>query len=280
MKSTHRAWLTLAIFSVVLVLTGYQIASREGVLWALVISLGINAFIYLFMETQVLSNFSGEIIEGQDPWGLTSSLKELSQKARIIKPQIIVLKNNSPQTFLLSKNWKNSHIIITTGMLERFNEADLKAILAYCVATIKRQDSFAQLVASAFISFLIWISQVFDYIYRWLLGVKNIEPFVHNYPFTYFVSPLAFIFLKLLIKKSDYLKTDSLASSYLEAPQNLAIALWKLQSYSQTLPMKIPPYLAHGFIVNPLTSRGWTRYFHVQPAVKERIQNLIGYYPI
>ena len=280
MKSTHRAWLTLAIFSLIIIFCGYLFAEREGVLWGLVISLSINSFIYLYLESKVLSGMEGEIIEGQDPWGLIIGLNEIIKKARIPRPEVLVLKTPSPQAFLLSKNWLNSHIVLTTGLLERLEGKDKKAILAYCVATIKRQDSFAHLVATAFTSVVLWVTRQFDRLYRWLVGVKSTDPYFHNYPVTYFFAPLAQVFLKFIVRKVDYYEADSLAASYLQDPQDLAHALWKLQSYSITLPLDTPAYLAHGFIVNPLTPKGWNRYFQAQPSVKERIKNLIGYYPV
>ncbi|MCB0392755.1 MAG: M48 family metalloprotease [Bdellovibrionales bacterium] len=280
MKSTHRAWLTLATFSLLIIYFGYALAEREGVLWGLVISLSINSIIYLYVESKVLNSFSVDPIEGQDPWGLILSLQDIIQKARIPQPEVLVLKNPSPQVFLLSKSWLNSHIVVTTGLLERLNKKDLKAILAYCVATIKRQDSFAHLVAMAFISTILWVGQIFDKIYRWLVGIKGQGPFFHNYPFTYCLSPFAKIILKFIVKEKDYMEADKLAGSFVGSPKDLAHALWKLQSYSLTLPLNSPVYLAHGFIVNPLTPKGWTRYFQAQPSVKDRIKNLIGYYPV
>lgn len=270
----------LAVFSCLMILAGYSIVGREGVLWSIVISLSIIAFIYFYVESYVLNGFSGELIEGQDSWGVMSDLKELAHKARIGLPKLIIIQNSSPQVFLLSKNWNHSHILITSGFLHRLNQSDKKAILAYCVASIKRQDTFGHLVATVLTSFLLKVAQLFDHFYRWLLGIKSTETYAHNYPITYLSAPIAKIILTSIIRKNDYLNADALASSYLENPNDLANALWKLQSYSQTLPMIIPAYLAHGFIVNPLTPKGWTRYFLVQPAVKERIKNLVGYYPL
>ncbi len=280
MKSTHRAWLTLATFAVLNILAGYSLAGRDGVLWCLVISLSINTLIYLYMETKVLNSLHGQTIEGQDSWGITNNLDKLVKKARVPKPKIIVINKSTPQAYIVSKNWLHSHIILTQGLLETFDDNDQRAILAYCVATIKRQDSFAQLIATAFTSFLLWITHFFDQLYRWLVGVKSNEPLFYNQPFTYLIAPLAQIILKLTLKKSDYISTDTLAASYLDSPKELAQALWKLESYRITMPLKTMAALAHGYIVNPLTSKGWTRYFQSHPSVKERIQSLIGYYPV
>ena len=71
-----------------------------------------------------------------------------------------------------------------------------------------------------------------------------------------------------------------MASQLIGDPKILAQVIWKLEAYAQTLPFQAPASAAHMFIVSPLTTARWGRYFIAQPEPKTRIQSILGYYPI
>lgn len=249
-------------------------------LWSIVFSLGINALLYFYMDSRMMNSFRGKLIAGHDPWDVITDLSELVQKARIIKPKVILVSSLSPQAFVMGKSHRKSYIVLTDGFLLRLTRAERRAILAYCIASIRHNNTFPQLVTGTFNSLLLWVASQVDRVYRWLVGVKSQSPLLHNQPCSYLVSPIAGLLLHLNISKADYFYADSLATKYIESPLDLASALWKLDSYSRTLPYPVSPPLAQGFVVNPLTSGGWTRYFQTHPSAKERIEKLVGYYPI
>ncbi len=280
MKSSHRAWLALALFSTVNLLFGRLLAGREGTLWSLTISLSIIIYIHTYAEIKILRHFRGKAIEGEDPWGITSKIKKLSLSAKVRIPNALIIDTPSPQAYVFGMSWKRSHIVLTSGLLERLENKDIEAILAYCLASIQRQNIFSQLVATTFVSFLTSLTSFLDHIYRWLIGLKGEDPYFHNYPFTFCLSPFVLLILRLIVPESQYKETDLQAANSLSSPRDLAVALWKLESYRLTLPLKTSPALAHGYVVNPLTNKGWYRYFCSHPSIQKRIENLVGHYPI
>jgi heat shock protein HtpX len=97
---------------------------------------------------------------------------------------------------------------------------------------------------------------------------------------TRLMAPFMGVWLKLTIGNKSYFLADQVAAKMLESPQQLAKVLWKLDTLRSTSPYCTPLSCTHHFIVNPLTGRTWSRYFHVQPSAEKRIRSLIGYYPI
>lgn len=278
MPRAWKAWLVLSALSILTLFLGHHWGDRQGLLWSVVLALGLNAFFYFYSDFFLRPLFRGRMIEGRDPWHLNEILHKLCLRARVPQPGLCVLPQLSPQAFALEKSWGRARIYLTEGLLRRLEEKEIEAILAFELALIKRHDTFSMAVASAFIASLFTLTRSLDWIFQWLVGSKGKSQ--SRYFFTSLFSPLAGLLVRLTLHPKDFYAADSLAATWLEDPKPLASALWKLQSLRQTQPWKAPVSTSHLFVVNPLTHRGWTRYLHVQPSVETRIKRLIGHYPL
>lgn len=278
MNSSARAWTFLLAFSVLLLIVGHLLAGREGVLWSVVVSLSINSIIYFYGDQWLRGIYRGRTLEGQDPWGLNETVTRISQKARIPRPSVIILEREAPQAFSFGRNWRSGTLVLTEGLLNHFTREELEAIVAYQIASIQRMDTLMFSVASCFCGALLFCTQTMDLLVRWLVGAK--KGGLQSQLFTYAFSPLAALVLRLCVNPRHYFAIDTLAAQWVSQPKTLANVLWKLQSYSSTVPFSAPAFTAHFFMVNPLTANGWTRYFRVQPSVERRIKKLVGYFPL
>ncbi len=281
MSGPTKAWLFLSLLAAAILYTGHSWGGRQGVLWALLVALGVNTLIYFYSEVRILSLFPGRKLEGRDPWGALEITKSLCKKMRLPLPQILVLQDSSPQALALGRSWNHSTIVLTQGLLDRFSRRELKAILAYQLASIRRQETFAFAVAAAFADAILSVARSLDKVSRLLLGTQK-DPRSKNpgHFFSWLLSPLAAGLLRFSVGPGNYYAIDALASEICEDPKAVAEVLWKLESFAKTIPLLAPASQAHMFMVNPLTKRGWSRYFHVQPETKRRIERLVGYYPI
>ena len=253
MSNLTKTWLLLTTLSVVSLVVGFWLGKQDGLLWGLSISLSINLLIHFWGDQRSASLFPGQKLEGCDPWGALRSAKRLSKKAHIPTPRIFVVNNSSPQSMALGRNSFHGKIFLTRSLLEKLDKKGLEAVLSYHIAGIKRHNTFMHNAASC-------------------LGAIFIS--------TIILSPLGWIILKLYTRPSSYFQADQLAASYLEDPKDLATTLWKLNSYSQSQPLKIWWWLSPLFIVNPLTPKAWFRYFTFQPNIETRIEKIVGYFPI
>ncbi len=280
MNKVSRAWIFLIAHSIGLILLGQAIAGREGLLWGLVLSLSINTLIYLYADEKVVNFFRGKALEGNDPWGALKTTRELCNKTKLPMPQVIIFQNDSPQALAVGRSWEHSAIILSSGLLETLSSSELEAIIAFNLTCIKKQDTLSSLIATTLCGLALTISQFLDSIMRWLIGAKKEKYSAQSHFFTYCISPFCYLILKFTVNEQSYFKSDELAAKLISDPRNLANALWKLESYANTRPFAAPASYAHLFVVNPLTSKGWTRYFQAQPSIKRRIKKIIGYYPI
>lgn len=280
MSPIFRAWFFLSVFSMTLIVFGHSLGGREGLLISLVLVLATNSFIFLFEDRRILTLFKATPVEGRDPYGLQPMVHRLSLKARISTPIIYLIESPSPQTAVLGQGIKNGVILITSGLTKKLNPDELEAILAHQIVSLKNLNTLAYSVASFLSSCIIAVTGTLDFLLRTIMVEKKNLRSAASQIFTRAALPFISLVLRISVRPSFYLHADFGASQLIAEPKSLARALWKLDSFANTIPLSVPISAGPKFIVNPLTQAGWMSSFNTHPETKERIERLIGYYPI
>ena len=249
---------------------------RLGLLWSLVTGFGLGFLLIFYSEKRILNSFTISSLEGQDPWGAVALCEELARRAQIKTPRVIVIQSSAVQSFSVNRYWGPSTVVLTEGLLKSFNSQHLQAVLAYNIASLQSFSSFAFTLTSTPLEFLSLLSRGPDSLFRWLFGWKKNNHSPTENLFFYALSLVGFAFLKVSLSSQTYSHVDKKAVELTDDPQALAEALWRLSGYRFTLPLATPAHLAPLFIVNPLTTKGWSRYFCSQPQTQDRIAKLIG----
>lgn len=280
MKNVYNAWTFLALSSLTLIVLGHFYGGRQGLLVALILGLGVNSFVYFYEDKRVLDFFKGVPLQGQDPYGLHNIAHRLALKARIATPKLIVMQSPAPQVLVVGRGITHGTILITDGLLQRFSRAELEAVMAYQIACIKNLNTLAFAVGSFIVSCSLFLTELLDRGLRFVLVEKKNPDAIITQFFTRLVAPLAGILLQICIRPYFYFAADEQATQLTGDPKTMAKVLWKLETVSKTIPFNAPTSTGHMFMVNPLTRLPWNRYFHAQPAARDRIERLVGYYPI
>lgn len=278
MSSTRRGWITLGLVSMIFLLVGQSLGERAGLLWGLAVALCFNGFICFFGDWFLIPRVKGAKLEGSDPWGLTTVVRDLAVKMRLKVPIILLVQTESPQAFIFTGLTGASRLILTRGLLNSLSDAEVRAVVAHLLAITKRNNSLGFTMAVAIGALTLAVSSVLDHVLAWLLGGRKSTSL--RFLCSVWVSPLVSLLLKLQIRKKDYFYADQDAAHLIGDPTVLAKALWKLESYTSTKPYQSPPFLAPLHIVSPLSKKDWTRFFSLQPEVSLRIKRLIGHYPV
>ncbi len=252
---------------------GFHLAGRQGLLLGFFLSFLLAAFIYYYADVRLIAWMKGKRLEGHDPWGILEISLDLAKKAKMPVPKIYVCRFSCPTAISIGRSWKNSKIFISESLLEKLDEKELKAVLAHEFAKIHRLDTLNFGISSIIAAAVLSASHFLDN----LLPRKDKDKIG---PISRGLAPIISIMAFVSISQKNYYQADKLASSWLEKPEDLAMVLWKLQSYAYSQPLEIPVDMAHLFIVNPLPRNTWTRYFHPQPSFESRIENLVGYFPL
>jgi heat shock protein HtpX len=266
--------------SITLIVFGHHWGGRDGLLLALVAVLGTNSYIYFNEDRRLLSRFGGRLAEGQDSWGLGEMVRRLSIKARIGIPQLVILDEAAPQAAVVGRNVSKGTLILTEGLIKKLSRAELEAVVAFQIASIRALNTLTYSIASFLASICFFVTETLDLFVRILIVEKKNKFSPVTQIFTRASSPIVGFILRFCVRPSFYLAADQIASQLLGDQKDLARALWKLQSYANTTPFHSPLSAAHIFIISPLSEQRWTRLLATQPSSAVRIKKLIGYFPI
>jgi len=268
-KNSLKVWIFLAALALSIVFTGHYFGGRQGVLLGVILT-ALFLYSLFFLGKNLTDNaFKSKILLGTDPWGALEIVKKLSVKARIPQPKLKLVPWDFPTILVSGSSQAAATIYVTEGLLLKLNKYELEAVIAQQMARIKRQDIFISFVFSVLVSCLLKVTAN---------GKQSRNPIKKILLF--FLAPIGSLVIKISIRSRSYIDADALAIQWLEQPKDLATALLKLESYSQTGPINIPFSMANMFIVSPLTDKGWGRYFNIQPPASKRIEKIVGYFPI
>ncbi len=126
-----------------------------GQLWLVVLLSGGFLFIqYFFSDKLVLWSTGARVVsEGEAP-RLHMLVENLALKMGLPKPKVAILQNDVPNAFATGRNYRNSVVCVTTGLMNRLNEQEIQAVLAHELSHVKHRDMFVVTFASFVVSLL------------------------------------------------------------------------------------------------------------------------------
>ncbi|RYZ79419.1 MAG: hypothetical protein EOP06_27230, partial [Proteobacteria bacterium] len=141
-SNSTKVWTFILISSLVLLMIGYEIGERLGLLIGFLIAVGLNFFVFFYGESQILKSLQAEEVRGQDPWGLGPMTDNLCNLSGTSPPRIFVFPSSHQTAFCLTQLWKRGCLVLSSGLLQKFSKEDLEAVIAYQIATLGRMDTF------------------------------------------------------------------------------------------------------------------------------------------
>ncbi len=275
-----RSSLLLGCLVILVIGFGQKFGHRDAFVLSVTLALSIIGIFLWYGDLRLVPLLQVEELEGHDPWGLRKKLAALSEKARIDMPRVFVIPSETPQALAVGRSQRSGKIFLTLGLLKLLTPEELNSVLAYNLFTIKNRSTLSFTIGSAMADAVLSIGGGIDWLFNWLLGSGHHSARRRVQIATWLVAPVAAVLVRLSVGKIAYLQADRDTARLLGEGRTLASVLWKLQSYALTQAFPISPATSHFFMVNPLTTNRWGRYFHAHPQIRERIQNLIGHYPI
>jgi heat shock protein HtpX len=275
-----RSLFLLATLVVLVVAFGQKFGHRDAFVVSVTLALGIIGVFLWYGDIRLVPLLQVEEIEGHDPWGIRKRLSVLSERARVSLPRIFIIPSDTPQALAVGQSQNSGKIFLTQGLLKLLTPDELNAVLAYNLMCIKNRSTVSFTIGSAMADAILSVGGSVDWLINWLLGSGHHAKKRRVQLVTWLVAPAAALMVRLSVGKLPYLQADHGTAQLLGEGRTLATVLWKLHSYALTQPFAVSPATAHFFMVNPLTTNHWGRYFHAHPQIRERIQNLIGHYPI
>jgi len=267
--NTLKVIILLASLSGLLMLVGYFVARGTGVVIALVLSALMNFGSYWYSDSIVLRMYQAQEVTREQAPVLHKTVESLATKAKIPKPRVYVVSNETPNAFATGRNEDHAAVAVTSGILKILNKDELEGVLAHELAHIQHRDILISTMAATVASAVVLLS-------RWAVFFGNDEgkgmiPAIA----TAIIAPIAATVIQMAISRSREYEADAGSAQVTGKPEALAAALRKLSLASKAKPMDANPSTAHMFIVNPLSGDLIMNLFSTHPPIEKRIERLM-----
>jgi heat shock protein HtpX len=215
---------------------------------------------------------------------LYNVVEGLTIAAGIPQPRCYVIDDTAPNAFATGRNPENSVIVVTTGLLQKLNRAELEGVIAHEMSHIKNYDILVQTLAVVMVGVVVLLSDWILRTFFWGGGRRRSSDKQGGNAGQILIvvalalailAPLFAQLLKLAVsRKREYL-ADASGALLTRYPPGLASALRKLSADKEPLEVANKA-TAHLYIVNPLKDiKGKMNVlFSTHPPIEKRIQAL------
>ena len=267
--NTFKVIIFISSLSGLLMIVGYFIARRKGVVIALIISLIMNFGSYWYSDSIVLSMYDAQPVTKSQAPILYDAVETLSAKAKIPVPKVYIIPENSPNAFATGRNEDHAAVAVTSGILKILNKDELEGVIAHELSHIKHKDILISTMAATIASAVVLLS-------RWTMffGGSDDSSMIKTIAVA-IIAPVAATLIQMAISRSSEYEADAGAARVSGKPEALASALAKLSISAKRRPMDANPSTAHMFIVNPLSGGTIMNLFSTHPPPEKRIERLM-----
>ena len=256
----------------------------QGLILAAIIAVAMTFGSYYASDKIVLAISRAKPVTKKEYPYLYNVVEGLAIAAGLPKPRCYIIYDTAPNAFASGRNPKNSVIVVTKGLLQKLNRAELEGVIGHEMAHIKNYDVLVQTLAVVMVGVVALLS---DWILRSFLwgggrrrskskGGGNAGAILIVVGLVLAViSPLVSQLIRLAIsRKREYL-ADANGALLTRYPPGLASALRKLAADREPLEAANKA-TAHLYIVNPLKDiKGQVnKLFSTHPPIEERVAAL------
>ncbi|MCU0581024.1 MAG: zinc metalloprotease HtpX [Syntrophales bacterium] len=261
--NTIKLVLLLSSLAGILMIIGYFVAGKAGLVIAFVLSMVLNFGSYWYSDQLVLK-MSGaqEVTEASAPQ-LYATVRTLADKANLPMPRVYIMQQDSPNAFATGRNPEHAAVAVTTGIMKILNKDELSGVIAHELSHIRNRDTLIGTVAATMAGAVVMVATMA----RWgaVFGMGEDGGRTVGLIATAIVAPIAATLIQMAISRSREYLADESGARMSGKPEALAGALAKLALGAQAKPMDANPSTAHLFIVNPFSGGTVMNLFSTHP---------------
>ncbi|EMG37422.1 Heat shock protein [Desulfocurvibacter africanus PCS] len=276
MSSQLKTGLLLGLLTAIVLLIGQAIGGRGGLMLAFLFAIVMNVGSYWFSDKIVLSMYRARELAPEDAPMLHAMVDELAAEARIPKPKLYVVPQESPNAFATGRNPENAAVAVTEGIMRLLSPEELRGVIAHELAHVRNRDILVQTVAAVLAGVIVMLANWV----KWtaIFGFGRSDEEGGGNPLAALamaiVAPIAATIIQFAISRSREYLADETGARISRSPLSLAGALEKLSRGSERVPLHGNQATENMFIVNPFSGRSMMSLFSTHPPIEERVARL------
>jgi heat shock protein HtpX len=270
--------LLLGFLSGILIVGGRAIAGEQGLMYGLILALGLNFFSYFFSEKiALMSERAQPVSETQNSEvyaRLSPIVADLSRRMSIPAPKLWVTPDASPNAFATGRNPKHASVAVTAGILQLMNDEELAAVLAHELGHVKNRDILISSIAATLGAAITYLAQMA----MWFGGGRRYGDHRSRSPLggvlMVVLAPLAAGLIRMAISRTREFSADATSARTIGNAQPMINALATLDSIGRQIPLQTSASMSHMYTMEPLSGGSLFRLFATHPPTVERIAAL------
>ncbi len=267
-----KTYMLMTALTLLFIWFGGLIAGQTGMIIAFLVALGMNFYAYYYSNTQILNHYHAISVDYNSAPELYEIVARLTQRAGLPMPALYIIPDDIPNAFATGRDYENSAVAVTEGLLDLLNEKEVEAVIAHELSHIKHYDMLIGTVTATIAGAIAMLAQ-----FGMFFGGDRERPNPIVEIALMIIMPIVATLIQMTVSRSREYMADEGAAYMTGHPEWLQSALTKLDNYARRGVMhEADPQTAHMFIINPFTGQDMSlkELFSTHPSTQQRIEKL------